>query len=328
MRAAPYSDGVPMVSQWPIEPGRYYDYELFAQTGDAGTYYYHSHVGYQGITAVGPLVVRKAAAAEAEAAKNYAGGEHVLLFTDFMKKTEDQLEKDAIQRRESQLERQKERERQQKENGGEVIKDDPKREKRPSADPVSQFISINGQSGRTDLGPGEESAQPHVFEVIPDKTYRFRFIGGLSNSMITAKIEGHSELVIVEADGQDTQPVSTDYVYLTAGQRYSALVTTKSEAEVGSTCFYWIRAETKGEPERRKSGYALLKYNTARCRGAKAPSLSSAVNSEGLKMVEDRQVYEQWMQGKLAPAGEAAKKEFPRKSTRTIIMNVNNGPWR
>ncbi|KAL8351510.1 hypothetical protein RB598_006338 [Gaeumannomyces tritici] len=44
-RVAPFSDGTPLVSQWPIAPGAFFDYELRPDVGDAGSYFYHSHVG-------------------------------------------------------------------------------------------------------------------------------------------------------------------------------------------------------------------------------------------------------------------------------------------
>ena len=46
-----------MVSQWPIPPGHFFDYEVRPDIGDAGTYFYHSHVGFQLSTAHGALIV-------------------------------------------------------------------------------------------------------------------------------------------------------------------------------------------------------------------------------------------------------------------------------
>ena len=56
----PSSDGTP-VSQWPLESGHYWDYELQPANGSAGSYFYHSHVrGMQALTANGPLIVADA----------------------------------------------------------------------------------------------------------------------------------------------------------------------------------------------------------------------------------------------------------------------------
>lgn len=59
MAVAPFSDGTPAAAQWPIPPAHFFDYELHVPVGMAGTYFYHSHVGLQAISATGPLIVRK-----------------------------------------------------------------------------------------------------------------------------------------------------------------------------------------------------------------------------------------------------------------------------
>lgn len=46
-----------MTSQWPIKAQHYFDYELHPVIGDAGTYFYHSHVGFQAITVAGTLII-------------------------------------------------------------------------------------------------------------------------------------------------------------------------------------------------------------------------------------------------------------------------------
>jgi FtsP/CotA-like multicopper oxidase with cupredoxin domain len=49
-----------MASQWPIAPGHFFDYEVRPEVGYAGTYFYHSHVGFQAVTAGGALIVESA----------------------------------------------------------------------------------------------------------------------------------------------------------------------------------------------------------------------------------------------------------------------------
>lgn len=56
---APFSDGTPLVSQWPIPPLHYFDYEVAPLAGSAGTYFYHAHVGFQAVSAAGPLIVEE-----------------------------------------------------------------------------------------------------------------------------------------------------------------------------------------------------------------------------------------------------------------------------
>ncbi|CBQ69957.1 related to L-ascorbate oxidase precursor [Sporisorium reilianum SRZ2] len=57
MRMHPVMDGTMMVSQWPVRPGRWFDYRIPLTAEDKGTYFYHSHVGVQAMTAYGALVV-------------------------------------------------------------------------------------------------------------------------------------------------------------------------------------------------------------------------------------------------------------------------------
>jgi L-ascorbate oxidase len=57
LATAPFSDGTPQAAQWPIPPLHYFDYELHVPKGMAGTYFYHSHVGFQAISVTGPLIV-------------------------------------------------------------------------------------------------------------------------------------------------------------------------------------------------------------------------------------------------------------------------------
>lgn len=38
----------------------FFDYELRPQIGEAGSYFYHSHVGFQAVSASGPLIVEEA----------------------------------------------------------------------------------------------------------------------------------------------------------------------------------------------------------------------------------------------------------------------------
>ncbi|KAH8311292.1 hypothetical protein KR044_005450, partial [Drosophila immigrans] len=58
MSRTPEMDGVPHVSQYPVEPGEVFRYEFLADR--SGTMWYHSHVGWQrGFGMAGNLIVRK-----------------------------------------------------------------------------------------------------------------------------------------------------------------------------------------------------------------------------------------------------------------------------
>ncbi|EST08350.1 Multicopper oxidase, type 1 [Kalmanozyma brasiliensis GHG001] len=57
MHMHPVMDGTTMISQWPITPGNFFDYRIPLTAEDKGTYFYHSHVGVQAMSAYGALVV-------------------------------------------------------------------------------------------------------------------------------------------------------------------------------------------------------------------------------------------------------------------------------
>jgi FtsP/CotA-like multicopper oxidase with cupredoxin domain len=54
-RLTPQMDGVPFVTQMPIQSQTSFTYVFRAYP--AGTYFYHSHVGLQAVTAFGPLII-------------------------------------------------------------------------------------------------------------------------------------------------------------------------------------------------------------------------------------------------------------------------------
>ncbi|CAJ2512777.1 Uu.00g008960.m01.CDS01 [Anthostomella pinea] len=227
MRTAPFSDGVPMVSQWPIEPGQWFDYEIRPEAGDAGTYFYHSHVGFQANTAYGLLIVNGA-----EAHEYY--DERAIVLADYYPQPDDEIE--------------------------EGLRANPF--KWPGE---SQAVVFNGQSGTASFDDDSDgSCKPHVIEVEPGKTYRLRFVGGTAISFVTLGIEDHKKLTIIEADGQATEKAETDHMQLGSGQRYSALLETKPERNLNGKCEYWIRYETRERPTE-ASGYALLRYKSDKC---------------------------------------------------------------
>ncbi|KAG6014821.1 Multicopper oxidase aurL2, partial [Claviceps citrina] len=89
LRTAPFSDGTPLVSQWPIAPGHFFDYQIRPEVGDAGTFFYHSHVGLQQSTAHGALIVRDAGRPPHEYRD---GDELVMLLGDHYDQTDGEMQ--------------------------------------------------------------------------------------------------------------------------------------------------------------------------------------------------------------------------------------------
>ncbi|KAI0402314.1 L-ascorbate oxidase [Xylaria palmicola] len=228
MRTAPFSDGTPQVSQWPIAPGEYFDYEIHPEVGDAGTYFYHSHTGFQSMTAHGLLIVEDAGSPPYQ-----WDGDVPIVLTDFYTKSDLEIETGLL---------------------GSPFQ--------WPGEPDSLVLNDRSGTASFDDAP-DDSCKPYIITVDPGKTYRFRFVSGATISFIQIGIEGHTNLTIISADGYYTKPAQTDHIQLGGGQRYDALITAKSEDELSAEGKdqYWIRFETRGRSPG-LNGYALLQYSS------------------------------------------------------------------
>ncbi|OAL35377.1 hypothetical protein AYO20_05428 [Fonsecaea nubica] len=230
LSAAPYADGAPQAAQWPIPPGRFYDYELHPSASEAGTSFYHSHVGFQAITATGALIVKDAVPPP------YAYDEEIIMkIGDFYPEEDHTIE--------SQL------------TGVPWIW---------TGDPTS--LLINGQSGTargsSDPGSSDQSCQPWVMNVEAGKTYRVRVIGSTALSLVLFGLEQHDNLTIIETDNSYVYPVQTPYIQVDTGQRFSFLLQTKSPSELqclGGQTKFWIQFETR-EGQGTVFAWAILNY--------------------------------------------------------------------
>lgn len=272
-----------MISQWPIAPGSYFDYEVRPEAGDAGTYFYHSHVGFQAVTAYGPLIVQEA---EDDQTPYQYDDDISLVVSDYYR-TNDTVIEDGL-----------------------------------AANPFvwsgePDALLLNGRSGcESANNAADESCAPAVITVEPEKTYRLRFIGGTAISFVLLAIEGHANLTIIEADGEYTKPVCTDHMQLASGQRFSALLTTKSRKELeeeGKDAF-WIRYENRDRPTD-LSGYAVLQYQTAS--NATTTSLDIPETCP-VHLSRDPAEYTQWMEYTLEPLDPTEPFPTADEVTRTI----------
>ncbi|UPL03177.1 hypothetical protein LCI18_014111 [Fusarium solani-melongenae] len=225
-RAAPFADGTPLVSQWPIPAEHFFDYELRPEPGDAGTYFYHSHVGFQQLTAHGALIVH-----DAKKPPYRYDGDITLILGDHYVEQDDKIEAG-------------------------LLADPFKWSGEPSA------IMIQGNSGNRSFNAAPDlTCAPHVVEVEPGKTYRVRVIGATALSLVKLGFEQHEELQVIEADGAYTKRVIIDHSQVSSGQRFSYLFKTKPSKDVceSGKSEFWIRYESRDRPQE-ITGYALLRY--------------------------------------------------------------------
>ncbi|OXV06664.1 hypothetical protein Egran_05565 [Elaphomyces granulatus] len=221
MMVAPFSDGTP-VSQWPIPPRHFFDYELRPDVGYAGTYFYHSHLGFQAVTASGPLIVE-----DSDDTCSYEyDDERIVYLTDLFLNTDEVIENDLA--------------------GPNVTWPGD-----------SNDILVNGQGRLATNATGQCSLA--AIDVEPGKTYRLRFIGATALSLVWLAFEGHDAMTIIEADGHYTQPLNASYLQIGSGQRFSVLLSTKPETEVEQRQFY-MQLSTLERPTSLTT-FAVLRYS-------------------------------------------------------------------
>ena len=278
-----------MVSQWPIAPNQFFDYEIRPEVGDAGTYFYHSHVGFQAVTAHGLLIVN---AAKHTKPPYHYDGDIPLFFSDYYQRNDSDIEAGLLAN-----------------------------PFKWAGEPLA--IGLNDRTGNASFSNATgDSCKPYVIEVEPGKTYRLRFVSVTALSFIMAGIENHTELVVIEADGHYTKPVTTDHIQLASGQRFSVLLKTKSlqQLHAENKTSYWIRYESRDRPTN-VTGYALLQYKDA---GHTALPLHLP-SSPPVQLSQNRTEYTKWLEYTLESLNPADKDCFPKASevTRTVHIRVN-----
>ncbi|KAK9374435.1 Cupredoxin [Lipomyces chichibuensis] len=228
MAASPFSDGSPQGSQWPIGPRRFFDYELHPRIEHAGTYFYHSHIGFQAVSASGPLIIED----RDEPPYRY-DGEHTIFLQDLFQATDDQVEKGltSIPFQWS----------------GETSN-----------------VLVNGHGLPVGGKAGSISCSLAAIQLEPDKTYRIRFIGATALSFVSLGFQGHNNLKIIEADGEYTRPLPVDYLQVGPGERFSVLLKSKTRKELQRDRAkginqYFLQIETRERPQSIRT-YAVLTY--------------------------------------------------------------------
>ena len=285
MAAYPFSDGTPLASQWPIPPQHFFDYELQMPNRSAGTYFYHSHVGFQAVSCSGPLIV------EDKVPPYDVDGERVVHIQELFNETDTTIEQGL------------------------------------QATPfvwsgeTNGFI-INGKTisnfGVTD----HSSCQLAVIDIEPDRMYRIRFIGAHSLSYSALGVEDHTDLQIIEADGQYTKPYSTTFLQIGSGQRFSALLKSKTcnELKQFGKLDYYVQIESRERPSN-ITNYAILRYNKSCMVLANSSTSASNTTYPSRKPIALPPTVPGFLDYVLQPL---YPNDFPSASqvTRRIVLNV------
>ncbi|GAM83067.1 hypothetical protein ANO11243_010530 [Dothideomycetidae sp. 11243] len=298
---APFSDGTPQVSQWPIPPSYFFDYEIRPQIGEAGTYFYHSHVDFQAVSAAGPLIVE-----EASGRPPYQhDGERIFFLSELFNKMDEEIMAGLTA---------------------------PSTEFIWSGETEQLLVNGNGFPAHNNNNETQTAAPFGIFpngttpschaevtKVRPSTTYRFRAIGGVGLSLVSYMFEDHDNLTVIAADGSYTKPADADgRIQTGSGQRLDYLFTTKSEAELkqlGKTNF-WIQMETRYRPVNITS-YAILSYTD--CAGCDTNTPNAPPSTPPLTITNEVQNWLEYTLESLTPNNFPPSSEVNRTSASAAL---------
>ncbi|KAI8337890.1 multicopper oxidase-domain-containing protein [Chlamydoabsidia padenii] len=238
------SDGVPGVTQHAIPPGSTFTHR-FTLFDQAGTFFYHAHVGVQDDTVQGAFIVEHSprmieAALEYEEEEPTSDDPRGYQYIDGPYGYHDELVLHL-----SEWWHQSASERESYLLGPDFTHD-------LNADSVL----LNGRTVHQDHN-GE--CQGHtVLDVLPNRTYRLRVIGGNTFRTFGLGIKDHN-MTIIEVDGEMVYPYTTTHLEITPGQRFSVLIHTDQTSDSLFTIAtsYLHRNRGSGYTE---NGFGYLRY--------------------------------------------------------------------
>ncbi|CAI9735105.1 laccase-like [Octopus vulgaris] len=232
-KGTPHMDGVPWVSQCPIQPGQSFRYEF--NVTQTGTFWYHSHLGTQRTMGLfGGFIIHEKTKRKME--------EHVMLITDYNHNWDSDV---SYLKMDFGLYWNRTNIGNSKSLDGAFFS-------------LFNFHSgiVNGRGRYYDESGNHNGAPLTVFEVEQGKEYRFRVIAAGSLYPFEVSVDGH-QMVVVASDGFDLKPTAVDYFILSPGERFDFIL--KANNSVGN---YWIRGKTM-ENEKNNTFEVILRYKGA-----------------------------------------------------------------
>ncbi len=195
-------DGVPGLTQKPIENGETFTYQYRAEP--AGTYFYHSHVGLQLDRGLyGPLIIE-----EKDPHVEY-DREYVVLFDDYLSGEPRPLSESGGSSG----------------SGGGMMGGG-------GGGMMSNQMGGGGGGGMMGdrrppyaglLANGRLPANPPRFEVREGEKVRLRFVNASSATIFRVRTAGH-RMNITHADGRPVEPTTVDSFIFGSGERYDAVI--------------------------------------------------------------------------------------------------------
>ncbi|XP_069181574.1 uncharacterized protein [Procambarus clarkii] len=226
----PYMDGVPNLTQCPINPGATFRYTFYAS--DAGTYWYHSHQGFErGDGLFGAIIIRQPPAEDPNIGTyDFDLPQHVILVTDWL----------HIPSQDKFVLRQ---------YGG--------------GDESPDSMLVNGQGPYQEANSSSLAAQvPYArFIVRPGNRYRLRLIStGILSCPITFSVEQHA-FTIISTDGSPVVPRPAHSLVIYSGERWDVVI----QADQGRSGTFWMSFMGSIDcANTRARQFALLEYESQR----------------------------------------------------------------
>ncbi|KAH0561522.1 laccase-5-like isoform X1 [Cotesia glomerata] len=216
-------DGVPYVTQCPIEAFDTFRYQFLA--AESGTFFYHSHVSVHRLDGqYGPLIIREPR--EEDPNSQYYEVDdpaHVILISDWMHEL-------ATERF-------------------------PGLRKRWSTQRAENIL-INGRGTYTFENGTETDVDLETFYVQPNTTHRFRLINAFTTVCLAQlSIEDH-KLLLIAQDAANIEPVEVNTIIIGSGERVDFVINTNNDVKT-----YWIQVRGLGEcQETEVNQLAKLQY--------------------------------------------------------------------
>lgn len=233
-------DGVPNVTQPPIEKNEEFTYEFKIPV--SGTYWYHSHVGLQLDRAVyGPLIL------EPKNEDLSYDREYVLMLDDWLDGVngtpEDELKS-------------------LKSGGSAMAGMDDMGGSMDEMKGMGDGKNMKGMNGAPRQWPpdviyphylvnGKPAESPEVLKVKRGEKVRLRFINPSSATIYRVALQGH-RMSVTHTDGQPVEPVEVDALRIGMGERYDVLVEAKNSG------VWQFAAQAEGT---KKIGRAVFRYD-------------------------------------------------------------------
>lgn len=254
-------DGVPDITQPPIESGEEFVYEFVVPA--AGTYFYHSHVGLQLDRGVyGPLIV------EPEQETVSYDREFTLMLDDWLDGVDGRIPEDELENLRS--------------GGSEMLESMEGMEGDMSGmEGMEGMEGMGGGGGEPARTPpdtiypyylinGRPPEDPEELEVEQGERVRLRMINASSATIYRVALAGH-RLSATHTDGQSVEPVEADVVRIGPGERYDVIV------EADNPGVWQLAAEAEGTE---KLARAVFRYQGDGGDAPPADQMPSELNGE------------------------------------------------